>query len=124
MSVTNARRALRLVLVPLVAACASLTSTTSIDPGKAFRLGGGQPGAFVVRGTNMGPVPVIVYSEVAGKRDSLATAAPGQRIEAQFPKSAMAVFTNTSTSRTAVVAITVTGDTRSLAMTYEANAKR
>lgn len=114
----------RPLLLATVAACSSLTSTTSIEPGKAFRLGGGQAGAFVVRGTNAGAVPVVVFSEVAGKRDSLLTLAPGEPVDTRFPKSATAVFMNTSLTKTATVAIKVTGDIGSLGMTYEVNPKR
>jgi hypothetical protein len=105
MSVRTAVRRLRFALIPFVAACTSVTSTTSIAPGQAFRLGGGQAGAFVVRGTNTGPVAIVVYSELAGKRDSIVTLAPGGPVDAQFPGSAMAVFLNTSSTRTATVAI-------------------
>lgn len=119
------RRCLSLVaVIPLLAACASLTSTTIIEPGKAFRLGGGQGGAFVVRGTNAGSVPIVVYSDVDGRRDSVLTLAPGAPVDARFPKSAMAVFRNTSRTETAKVAITVTGDIGALGMGYEANSKR
>lgn len=124
MSAFSIRRSLLLATVPVVAACTSLTSTTSIEPGKAFRLGGGQTGAFVVRGTNAGSVAVVVFSEVAGKRDSLLTLAPGEPVDTRFPKSAMAVFMNTSLTQTATVAINVTGDVRSLGMGYEVNPKR
>ncbi len=118
------RRALLLATVPTLAACTSLTSTTSIEPGKAFRLGGGQAGAFVVRGTNAGSVDVVVFSEVVGKRDSLLTLAPGALVDTRFPRSAMAVFMNTSLTRTATVAIKVTGDVGALGMGYEVNPQR
>ena len=124
MSAFSTRRALLLATLPLLAACTSLTSTTSIEPGKAFRLGGGQAGAFVVRGTNAGSVAVVVFSEVAGKRDSLLTLAPGAPVNARFPKSAMAVFRNTSATETATVAIKVTGDVGALGMGYEVNSIR
>jgi len=124
MSVAVKARIVLLALSPFVAACASLTSTTSIEPGKAFRLGGGQAGAFVVRGTNAGPVPIVVFSELAGKRDSVLVLAPGAPVDARFPKAAMAVFMNTSMTQTATVAIKVTGDISSLSMSYEQNPKR
>ncbi len=128
MAAVSIRRSLLLATllatVPIVAACTSLTSTTSIEPGKAFRLGGGQTGTFVVRGTNAGSVAVVVSSEVGGKRDSLLTLAPGERVDTRFPKSAMAVFMNTSLTQTATVAIKVTGDVGSLGMGYEVNPKR
>jgi hypothetical protein len=124
MSVPAALRPLRFALISFVAACTSLTSTTVIEPGKAFRLGGGQAGEFVVRGTNTGPVSIVVFSERAGMRDSIGTIPAGAPVDAVFPKSAMAVFMNTSSTRTATVAIKVTGDVRALGMGYESNSKR
>jgi hypothetical protein len=114
----------RLALLPLAAACASVTSATSIEPGRAFRLGGGQAGAFVVRGTNTGPVAVAVFSERAGRRDSVATLAPGAPLDVRFPRSAAAVFVNTSSTRTATVTIKVTGDVRALGMASEPSPTR
>ena len=111
-------------LISLLAACTALTSTTRIEPGKAFRLGGGQPGAFLVRGSNTGSVAVVVFSEVAGKRDSIVTLAPGAPVDARFESNAMAIFMNTSSTRTAIVAIKVTGDISALRMGYEPNVKR
>ncbi len=112
------RQILALPLV-LLAACQSLTSTTTIDPGKAFRLGGGQPGAFVVRGVNSGNVPVIVYQERDGRRDSLGTVPPRGEIDAEFASRSMAVFRNASTQKPATVSIKVTGDVKALGMGYE-----
>ena len=123
MPVRSYARILLVALSPIVAACASLTSRTTIDPGKAFRLGGGQAGAFTVRGTNSGPVPIVVFSELAGKRDSVATLAPGAPVDARFPKGATAIFMNTSSTRSATVAIKVTGDVGALGMGYEQNAR-
>ena len=124
MTAISMRCCLLLATISCVAACTSLTSTTSIEPSKAFRLGGGQSGEFVVRGRNAGSVAVVVFSEVAGKRDSLLTLAPGEPVDARFPKSAMAVFMNTSLTKDATVAIKVTGDVRALGMGYEVNTKR
>ena len=124
MSVRAACHFFIFALISLLAACTALTSTTRIEPGKAFRLGGGQPGAFLVRGTNTGPVAVVVFSEVAGKRDSIVTLAPGAPVDARFGSSAMAIFMNTSSTRTAIVAIKVTGDVSALRMGYEPNMKR
>ena len=112
-------RRLCLALIPMLGACASLTSTTTIAPGEAFQLGGGQVGAFVVRGTNAGPVPIVVFSELRGSRDSIVTLAPGAPVDARFPKSAMAIFKNPSTTTSATVSIKVTGDIQSLGMRYE-----
>ena len=121
MPVRSCVRILLVALSPIVAACASLTSTTTIEGGKAFRLGGGQAGAFTVRGTNSGPVPIVVFSEIAGKRDSVATLTPGAPVDARFPNGATAIFMNTSSTRSATVAIKVTGDIGALGMGYEQN---
>jgi hypothetical protein len=123
MPVPSITRVLSCALLPVLAGCASLTSSTTIEPGKAFRLGDGEHGAFVVRGTNTGPVDVVVYAEVRGRRDSVTTLAPGAPVDARFPKSAVAIFKNMSTNQSATVAIKVTGDVGGLGMTYEANAK-
>ena len=108
----------------LVTACSSVTSRTSIDPGQAFRLGGGQPGAFTVRGTNSGTVPVVVFVDRNGTRDSITTVAPDQKIDATFPARSMAVFVNRSESQGASVTVKITGDASSLGMGYEANKKK
>ena len=119
--------ALTLTLTPLLGACAmfnSVTSVTTIEPNKAFRLGGGQAGAFTVRGRNEGQVAVVVYSEVAGKRDSVLTLAPGALVDAQFRSNATAVFRNTSSVESATVSLKVTGDVRGLGMGYETTSKQ
>jgi lipoprotein-anchoring transpeptidase ErfK/SrfK len=119
------RLAMPLLALPLlVAACASVTSATSIGPGAAFRLGGGQAGAFVVRGTNTGPVPVVVFSERAGRRDSIAPWRPARPWTPGSRRTATAVFQNTSSTQTATVVITVTGDVGALGMVYEPNPER
>ncbi len=124
MRVQSIPRVLGFAIIAVMTACASLTSTTTIEPGKAFRLGGGQAGAFDVRGTNTGPVAIVVFSELDGKRDRVLTLAPGAPVDARFPKSAMAIFMNTSSTRPATVAIKVTGDIGALGMSYEQNTKR
>lgn len=105
----------------LVTACTSVTSRTSIDPGQAFKLGGGQLGAFTVRGSNSGAVPVVVFVDRNGVRDSVTTVAPGQRVDATFPARAMAVFVNRSDTQGASLTVHITGIASSLSMGYEAN---
>lgn len=124
MSLHSIARVLGCAIIAVLTACASLTSTTIIEPGKAFRLGGGQAGPFDVRGTNIGPVAIVVFSELGGRRDSVLTLAPGAPVDARFPKAAMAIFMNTSTTLPATVAIKVTGDIGSLGMGYEQNSNR
>ena len=98
---SNARARVLLLVNSCLTACASLTSSTSIAPGQAFRLGGEQAGAFVVRGTNAGLVPIVVFAENAGKRDSVVTLAPGAPVNARFCKGSTAIFVNSSPTQTA-----------------------
>ncbi len=107
----------------LATACGSVTSRTAIDPGQAFRLGGGQPGAFTVRGSNSGAVPIVVFVDRNGTRDSITTVAPAGKIDATFPARSMAVFINRSESQGASVTVKITGSASSLGMGYEANGK-
>lgn len=118
------RCAVAILVAPLLSACTSVTSRTSIDPGQAFRLGGGQPGAFTVRGSNSGVVPIVVCVDRHGQRDSVTTVAPDQKIDATFPARAMAVFVNRSETQGASVTVKITGSASSLGMSYEANTKR
>ncbi len=108
----------------LVTACSSVTSRTSIDPGQAFRLGGGQPGAFTVRGSNSGAVPIVVFVDRDGTRDSITTVAPDGKIDATFPARSMAVFVNRSDTQGASVTVKITGNATSLGMGYEANGRK
>jgi hypothetical protein len=110
------------VLLLAATACSSwghLTSQTVVEPQKAFLLGGGQPGAFTVTGRNSGSVPVSVFVEQGGKRDSITTLLPGAAVNLTFPARAMAVIRNTSSTRTAVVNLNVRGDISQLGMRYE-----
>jgi hypothetical protein len=117
------RLALPTLLLGGCASFGSLTSETMIEPAKAFRLGGGQNGSFTVTGRNSGRVPISVFIEQNGTRDSIVTIAAGADIDAVFPKGAMAIFRNESNEREARVAVRVKGDIGSLGMGYEANRK-
>lgn len=115
-------RALLSIPLLLLSACAtfaSLKSQTYIEPGKAFLLGGGQPGAFSVAGRNAGDVAVSVFRDSSGTRDSVTTLAPGASIDAVFPAGSMAVFRNSSPTKGAQLVITVRGDVSNLGMRYE-----
>ncbi|GAB1344543.1 hypothetical protein [Gemmatimonas sp.] len=103
----------------VIASAQTLKSTTYIEPAKSFLLGGGQPGAFSVKGRNAGSVPVTVFIERAGKRDSLVTLAPGANLDAEFPAKAMTVFRNESNGVLATLTLTVRGNTSDLGMRYE-----
>lgn len=77
-----------------------------------------------MRGKNVGSVPVVVYRERDGERDSLTTLLPGAPFDAVFPARSTAIFRNTSRAVGANVAIRVTGDVSSLGMTYERSGTR
>jgi hypothetical protein len=112
--------ALTLTLSVLTSACASfaaLKSETYIEPGKAFLLGGAQRGAFSVDARNSGSVPVTLFAEREGRRDSITTLRPGESATADFPAMTMAVMRNQSGTRPATVRLRVTGET-SLDMRY------
>lgn len=111
-----------------IAALASLSLTLAptklhshllIDAGKQFLLGGGQPGAFTVRGQNVGPVPVDVREEPrSGPAIGRGTLAPGATARLKFAAGATARLINRGTKQ-AVLELDVTGDTGQLRMTYE-----
>jgi hypothetical protein len=122
MSFRLAAAVLMHLALPACASFASLRSNTYIEPDKAFLLGGGQSGSFSVKGRNVGPNAVVVYNELAGRRDSVITLAPGAEIDAEFPARAMAVFRNTSKTGGAELSITVTGAISGLGMRYETSA--
>jgi hypothetical protein len=122
MSSVRRIRVVLLALIAGVAACRSLTSSTTIAPGQAFRLGGEQAKSFLLQGKNAGPVTVVVFAERNGARDSVATVAPGELVDARFPQGSTAIIKNTSSTRTATVELNVTGDIANLGMGYERNA--
>jgi hypothetical protein len=105
-----------------VAEAGSINSNLQIEAGQTFELGGGQPGAFAVTGTNTGSVAVVVLGQREGKAAEVrGTVAPGGKVDANFAAGEMALLRNTSESRTAQLKLKVTGDTSSLGMTYSAN---
>lgn len=103
-------------------AAGTINSNLQIEEGKTFQLGGGQEGAFIVTGRNMGPVAV----EVLGKPEGGAavvrgTVAPGAAVDARFAAGEMALLRNTSSERMATLKLTISGDTSALGMSYSGN---
>jgi hypothetical protein len=93
----------------LTLAPAGLHSHLLIDAGKQFLLGGGQPGAFTMKGQSVGPVPVGVREEPrSGPAIGRGTLAPG----------ATARLLNLG-AKQAVLKLDVTGDTGQLRITNE-----
>ncbi|RIV17550.1 hypothetical protein DYU11_31375 [Fibrisoma montanum] len=85
-------------------------STTLIDPGKQFVVGGNNNGAFTISLRNVGNVPVeLAERQSDGKVIALDTLRPaGQRTLTYKPGSA-ALFTN-SGKEMAVLKLTLSGD--------------
>ncbi|UOQ96145.1 hypothetical protein MUN81_12860 [Hymenobacter sp. 5317J-9] len=107
------------VLLPLLGVAGTIHSHLLIESGKQFILGGEQPGAFRVSAHNVGPVPVEVRERPRGGGIfGKTTLAPGQRGVLRFAEGSTAVLLNPS-AKQAVLDLTVTGDTKRLAMTYE-----
>jgi hypothetical protein len=107
------------VLLPLLSFAGTIHSHLLIEAGKQFILGGGQPGAFRVVAHNVGPVPVEIRERPRGGGIfGKITLAPGQRGVLRFADGSTAVLLNPSPKQ-AVLDLTVSGDTKQLAMTYE-----
>jgi hypothetical protein len=100
----------------------TINSGLQIEPGQTFELGGGQEGGFTVRGSNSGPVAVVVLGKLPGAAPVIrGTVAPGGAVDATFAAGEMALLRNTSDSKTARLTLKITGDTASLGMSYSGN---
>jgi hypothetical protein len=100
-------------------ASAAISSNVYIKKNDAFLLGGTQPEAFKVSGTNTGPVAVQVLARYDGSDTEIATIAPGAKFKQDFAKSEIAILRNTSGTQTAIVKVRITGYTKGLGMRYE-----
>ncbi len=100
----------------------TINSNLMIEPGKTFELGGGQEGGFVVTGSNVGRVAVVVSGKAPdGTVVPRGTVAAGGAVEARFAPGEMALLRNTSGTQTARLTLRVTGDTAALGMSYSDN---
>jgi hypothetical protein len=102
------------------AACKG-NSTTQIEPGKIFVLGGEHTAPLQVEGRNVGPVPVEILKEKDGVRTSVATVAPGALFSKTFAAKEAALVRNTSPTQRAMVAVEFNRDVSSLSMRYLPN---
>ncbi len=108
---------------PLLAAVGPIHSNLFIEPGKQFVLGGGQRGAFRVKGINSGAVAVrVVERFVTGDTLGRGTLVPGQRADLPFRAGSAALIVNLSQQKSANLDLKVTGagTSQNLGMTYEA----
>jgi hypothetical protein len=99
------------------AACKG-NSTTQIEPGKIFVLGGEHSAPLQVEGRNVGPVPVEILKEKDGVRTSVATVAPGALFSKTFAAKEAALVRNTSSTQQAMVAVEFNRDVSRLSMRY------
>lgn len=103
-------------LIVGIAACNTLTSALTVQPGKQFELGGNQRGAFTVQVRNVGDVPVTISERRAdGQRVTRGTFRPGDGQTVQFSSGSAALVDNAS-DKPARLDLVVTGDTANLSM--------
>jgi D-aminopeptidase len=93
-------------------------STTWIEAGRTFILGGEQTGDFLVEARNTGPVPVTVLAGEDGAERVIVTVAPGQGVEHVFEGGEAALFRNAS-GRRAELRIVLTREVSGLSMRYD-----
>ncbi len=105
-------------LVGATSALAAISSNVYIEASKSFKLGGGQKGAFSVRGQNRGSVTVEVFASADGTDSFVAEVEPGEKFRHDFADGEAALLRNMSDNAKAHVKVKVTGKTRSLYMGY------
>ncbi|MFD2571058.1 hypothetical protein ACFSUS_10465 [Spirosoma soli] len=93
-----------------------LNSALTVQPGKQFRLGGNQKGAFTVQVKNVGNVPVTISERrVDGQEVTLGTFRPGDGQTVRFSAGSAALVDNAS-KQSAQLNLVVTGDKDGLSM--------
>jgi hypothetical protein len=97
---------------------ATVSSTTYIEAGKTFMLGGEQSSAFTAEGRNTGPVPVEVLLSGSDGERSVAVAKPGKSFSLEVPARHTALFRNKS-ERKATLRFELTGKVSGLSMRYD-----
>ncbi|WP_373513498.1 hypothetical protein [Persicitalea sp.] len=104
------KRYLLYITLTLLSACSTLKSDLTVQPGKQFRLGGNQNGAFTVQLKNTGQVPVTVSEQPAtGQSVVLGTFRPGEGKTVRFAAGSAALVDN-ATDKSARLYLVVTGD--------------
>lgn len=120
------RRAVALAIFFLALPALALSrfhSDLRIDAGQQFVLGGGQQGAFQVKGKNVGRVAVrVVERLVVGDTIGRGIILPGARVNVDFRPGSAALLCNASTHR-ARLSLDISGDL-ALGMTYEGVGKK
>lgn len=106
------------LLATLASGYGNIHSHLLIPPGQQFILGGDQPGAFRVRGRNVGPVLVEVRERQRnGQLLYRAALPPGERATLSFAPGSTALLRNAS-ERKAVLDLDISGRSPGR-MTYE-----
>ena len=111
---------LSLVFVRLLVGCTGnlsvLHSDLTVQAGKQFVLGGNQKGAFTVKASNTGQVPVMLSERRAnGQTVALGRFAPGNAQTIRFAAGS-AVLVDNRSDQSARLDLTVTGDKDNLTM--------
>lgn len=93
-----------------------LNSALTVQPGKQFKLGGNQKGAFTVQVRNVGNVPVTISERRAnGQEITLGTFQPRAKQTVRFSAGSAALVDNAS-NQSAQLNLVVTGDKENLSM--------
>lgn len=91
--------------------CSALKSDLTIQPGKAFLLGGNRNGAFTVQLQNRGKVSVTVTEKFAdGQTRALAVFGPGESQSVRFANGSAALLRNNDSLLPVRLFLVVTGD--------------
>lgn len=109
-----------LLSVSLIAACGgALNSTTWVQPGDTFELGGGEVGAYRVTGTNTGQAAVEIVAQTSGGQKTVGVFQPGDAIDYTFQNGELAQFKNLSDTERAELKFVVRGQIDALGMKYQ-----
>jgi hypothetical protein len=89
----------------------TLTSSTTIDPGRTFEVGEEKHGAFTVDVRNTCKQPIgVSRATIDGNETQLATVASGKSKTFSIPQDTKAMFANRS-KITCIIELTLSGDT-------------
>lgn len=93
-------------------------SSTQIEHGQIFVLGGEQTAPLLVEGRNTRPVAAEILNEKAGRLTAVAWVPPGSLFSKTFGAGEAVLVRNTSPNQRAVIAVQFNRDVSSLSMRY------
>jgi len=109
-----------LLFLGWLSACATLNSTTYIDPQKSFVLGEGAHGGYTAEIKNSGSDPIEVFFANGTVRKSAGILKSGQHGKYRVSSNSVVQIVNMSVADQSIVKIRVKGDT-DLSMQFKEN---